>query len=119
MTIDRPEIFEPAISGIVFLGRNDAPPDNDTTTASNGCAAGGSARSQTATRSFSITGFSAVCETACETIAKSSRMRTIETTSDYEVYRSITSFKRGARPVSRHLEEAGDIGVASSNRGKS
>src|SRR5580658_10264208 len=94
MTIDCPpifvpKIFGPEISGVPFLGRNDAPPDNDTTTASSDCAVRGSAISQTVTRSLSMTGFGAVCATAWRMIVKSSKMRTIEKTLDYEVYRNI------------------------------
>jgi len=38
-------------------------PDKDTTTASSGCAVVGPVASQTVTRSFSISGFGAVCGT--------------------------------------------------------
>ena len=52
--------------GVMPLGKNSALPDNDTTTASSGCASVGPGTSHTATRSLSITGFKCRLCTALE-----------------------------------------------------
>jgi hypothetical protein len=81
ITIDLPAVLPSTTFGVVPFGKNSALPGNDTTTASSGCDSvdlltSELLTSQTTTRSFSITGFSAVCAPPWNNIAKSSRVRT-------------------------------------------
>src|SRR5258708_8567488 len=92
ITIDRP-----AILGGVPFGRNTALPDMDTTTASSGRAGAESVTSQTATRSFSIVGFNAVCEPAWNNIAQNNRIQTIAAPFQIKQESSVRSLNSGIR----------------------